>query len=83
MNNSYANKTESLGPSPKHIVQNVLPSQTNIDESGFNMIGERKQVVVNERAEEANWVRKRNAMSKNEIKRQSDLLRNLPMIPSI
>ena len=58
----------------------ALPSQPSLEEGNFKLVAKRKEVVVNEKVEEANWVRKRNAMSKNEIKRQSELLRSLPMI---
>jgi len=69
-----------VGPKPKHLQKANLNSQAKIDSEGFELVANRKQMVPNIMAEQQNWQRKRNAMSKNEIKRQSTLLSNLPMI---
>ena len=46
-----------------------LPSQPTLDGESFRLVAQRKQVVPNMKKQVQNWERKRNAMSKNEIKR--------------
>ena len=68
-------------PTPKYQQDSSNPLGNNDRENGsFSIVAQQKLVVKDERVEKANWLRKRNTMSKNEIKRQSNLLANLPII---
>lgn len=80
----YAKLSTGMAHSTHYQGGSAVPSQAKLEQDGgFKLVAERKEVVVNKQAETAKIIRKRQAMSKNEIKRQSDLLRNLPLLANV
>lgn len=53
----------------KFQVVTPLSSQPTLEGESFRLVAQRKQVVPNMKKQAQIWERKRNAMSKNEIKR--------------
>ena len=71
--------SNAQGSTSKYAIVGGVPT-IHDDSNKFQLKATQKEVVVNQKAIHAHWQRKRNAMSKNEIKRQSTLLQNLPMM---